>query len=101
METALLAGELLGVWDTRDRSSHWWQPSRHEASQWAVNHIRDANSAYRVEFRLLDAPYAIVWRYTRNEQGRCFNDPVTDEVACDAPVVQLLDELPPAHLLGH
>jgi hypothetical protein len=89
--------EPLAVWDVREQA---WYRIMGEAICWAMAHIDDAVSTYRVEFFLVDAPFAVVWRYKRNEQGRCFTDPATGEIACAEPVVQMLDELPPARLLG-
>jgi hypothetical protein len=100
MTVAGIKAEPLAVWDTRDgKDSLWWQHWR-EASKWAPAHIADANSTYRVEFFLVDAPFAVVWRYKRNENGRCYTDPATGDIASADPVVQMLDELPPDHLLG-
>jgi hypothetical protein len=92
--------EPLATWDTRDHGSPWWGDHPIEISKWAVAHIADANSTYRVEFFLVDAPFAVVCRYTRNDHGHCFTDPETGDIARDEPVVQVLDELPPTHLLG-
>jgi hypothetical protein len=100
-----IKAEPLAVWDVRmyhddmgDRGLYWrnWQ----ETSGWARAHIADVDSTYRVEFHLVDAPFAVVWRYKRNERGWCFTDPATGDVARAEPVVQMLDELPPPHLLG-
>jgi hypothetical protein len=101
IDPAVHAGELLGVWDTRDKHSRWWQPAMPEAVAWAAQHIADADSTYRVEFRLLDGPYAVVWRHKRDAEGRLYADLDTGEIASEGPVIQALGELPPAHLLGH
>jgi hypothetical protein len=101
IDPAVHAGELLGVWDTRDKHSRWWQPAMPEAVAWAAQHIADAENTYRTEFRQLDGPYAVVWRYRLDSGGRRYFDPETGEAASEGPVIQALGELPPAHLLGH
>jgi hypothetical protein len=92
-----IKAEPLGVWDVSHIAK--WQSWMAEANDWAQRHIQDANATYRVEFFLVDAPFAVVWRYERNEHGRRYRDEVTSEPARAEPVVQMLGELPPAHLL--
>lgn len=94
----------LGVWDTTDPDGLWHCGGTldmlHEAVTWAKAHIRRADDTYRVEFYLLDAPFGIVHRHARNADGHIFEDPGTGDVAHEDPVVQMLTDLPPAHLLG-
>lgn len=88
----------LAVWDSsRMDDGLFWQHWQ-ETHVWAGEHISDVDSTYRVEFFLVDAPFAVVWRYKLNPDGRVYLDPETGDTAKAEPVV--LDELPPAHLLG-
>jgi hypothetical protein len=91
--------EPLAVWDTRDHGSPWWDHLI-EGSKWATAHIAEAESTYRVEFYLVDAPFAVLNRHQRDEGGRLRWNPETNYPFCREPVVQMLDELPPAHLMG-
>jgi hypothetical protein len=91
----------LGVWDTREhgfwsREGRWFR----EVVEWAQEHIAEADRTYRAEFYLIDAPFVVLYRYTEDGQGRKIFDPAADGPACDEPVVQPLDELPPQNLLG-
>jgi hypothetical protein len=88
----------LAVWDCEDRGGVWWRDFR-ECCAWAVANIRNADSTFRIDFYLVDAPFAVVYRDSRDEAGKLFTDPATGEIARDEPVVQLLTELPPSHLL--
>jgi hypothetical protein len=90
--------EPLAVWDTRTVDNPWWYCWR-SAVEWARENIPDAIVVYRVEFYLLDAPFAVLHRYAVNADGRKYQDPETDSVALDEPVIVPLGELPPAHLL--
>lgn len=56
-------------------------------------------ATYRIEFYLVDAPFARVYRYALNDGGRLFIQPATGRPALAEPVTVLLDELPPAELL--
>jgi hypothetical protein len=47
---------------------------------------------------LLDAPFAVVYRYALNEDGHKYIDPATGYAAVEPPVVVPLAELPPEHL---
>lgn len=94
----------IGAWDTTDPDGLWHcggdLDTLHEAVTWAKAHIRRADDTYRVEFYLLDAPFGILHRHARDADGQIFVDPETEEVAVEEPVVQMLAELPAAHLLG-
>jgi hypothetical protein len=95
----MLAGiraEPLAVWDVREDGPLFWR-HWHETHIWAMAHLAAASSTYRVEFYLLDAPFAAVWRYALNEDGR---EVPRCDVALAEPGIEMLDELPPAHLLG-
>lgn len=88
----------LGVWDTRE--DRWHRDLAPGASAWAVKHIADANSTYRAEFYLIDGPFAVLYRYVRDETGHVSVTEPDGEPVTAEPVVQALDELPAAHLLG-
>lgn len=60
--------EPLAIWDTRDPGGLYWTRWR-EAGEWAQQHIADAFSTYRAEFYLVDAPFAVLYRYKRNDAG--------------------------------
>jgi hypothetical protein len=91
----------LAVWDANDRSGLFWDHWS-ETHVWAIEHLgRDvANRTYRVEFFLVDAPFAVLHCFSLNADGRKYTDPATGGTARAKPVVQMLDELPPAHLMG-
>lgn len=91
---------LLGVWDTR-LPNYWGVGSAAgvaEASVWAQTHIEGSKHTYRIEFYLLDTPFADLYRYAQRD-GHPYTDPATNEPATEQPVRQILGELPPAHLL--
>ena len=96
-----VAAAPLATWDVRGprggafcRWEHWL-----EAVAWNVGHLPDqGNDTYRLEFYLVDAPFAKAYRYAVNDQGRRYMDPATDEPAVEEPVIVLLSELPPPHL---
>lgn len=91
--------EPLAVWDTRERA--WLDDHDRwvERIEWAKANIPDAGSTYRVEFALLDAPFAIVYRHARNDEGRVIFDVIANGPATDPPVIVPLTELPAARLL--
>jgi hypothetical protein len=92
------------VWDTRDRDSFFWDTERPEfwqAIEWARNHIPRPEATYRVEFYLVDCPFAIVYRFVTDDRGRV----MVDEwelcgCATEEPARVMLTELPPEHLQG-
>ena len=97
--------EPLAVWDTRDIDGLWRCGGDicmlGEATRWANAHIREATRTYRVEFYLLDSPFAVLYRYKVDDDGRKFAlEPGGDALTEEEPVVQMLGELPPAHLLS-
>jgi hypothetical protein len=64
-ETAVGAGPLT-VWDVR--SDPWWDRYR-ERQRWLDEHGLPAWKMYRVEFWLVDAPFALIFCYALNETG--------------------------------
>jgi hypothetical protein len=94
--------EPLAVWDTRDDA--FWDGTGAllracGAITWAGQHIPGRNEAYRIEFYLLDGPYAVVSRYALNADGLKYADPETGGATTEPPVIVPLAELPPARLL--
>jgi hypothetical protein len=87
----------LIVWDANDRS-YFRSPLREEAFAWTVEHCGADEDTRRIEFFLMDAPFARVHRYALDAAGRRYLDPATDEIAEQPPVTVILNELPPAHL---
>jgi hypothetical protein len=88
--------EPLAVWDARCG----YHPLKGAAIAWWIklNLAWDAADVCRVEFYVLDAPFAVVTRHKRNPDGFKFTNPRTSEIT-GAPVIVPLAELPPAHLL--
>jgi hypothetical protein len=89
----------LGVWDTRDR--YWGLGSQGKLQQavtWSTRHVPRARDTYRIEFYLLDVPFAVLHRYAVNAGGHKFTDPATNEPSTEEPVRLTLGELPPEHL---
>lgn len=97
--------EPVAVWDARDPlNSQPDVPRWLESAEWAKAHIPRVNDTYRVEFYLLDTPFAVVHRFAVNAEGlkyaighlaRLDNR----EPATEPPVIVPLAELPPEHLL--
>lgn len=85
----------LAVWDVHDGdwfTNGLWQ----ERSAWLKEFLWRPKT-YRVEFHLIDCPYAVVYSYkTRN--GKCYKE--GDDVAREAPFTVILRELPPDPLLA-
>jgi hypothetical protein len=92
--------EPLAVWDARDPLNCQPDVPRYlESTEWAKAHIERVNDTYRAEFYLVDGPFAVVHRYSADDTGRRLLLAGDGELATEEPVVQMLDELPPAHLL--
>jgi len=90
-----VAAAPLAVWDVNG-GFHKWEHYR-EAYEWAQGHWPGADDTYRVEFYLVDAPFARVFRYLDNADGCCYLDPATGEPAMEEVTV-MLSELLPEHL---
>jgi len=92
-----VAAEPLAAWDVGGGFHKWehWA----EAVAWNKKHLPDrGDDTYRLEFYLVDAPFAKAFRYAVNSQGRWHLDPATGKPAVEEPVTVLLSELPPPHL---
>jgi hypothetical protein len=99
---AKVAADPLAVWDTRGDGALWnsFTDGRFtQATTWAARHIQEPRITFRIEFYLIDAPFAVVYRYIRDEEDRLMHDPATGRPRATEPVIQMLDELPPAHLM--
>lgn len=101
MTVADIKGAPLAVWDVREPG--WRRLAAAGACEWAIEHLGQdaANRTYRIEFRRADgAPCAALYQFAVNEDGRKVHDPAIAGPARAEPVVQMLDELPPDHLMG-
>jgi hypothetical protein len=99
----------LAVWGAKERDGKGWDrwhswPRWREAEGWAIERglAGDGLATYRIEFYLIDAPFARIFRYALDHEGRRFMaDPAAyRKPALAEPVTVVLDELPPAELLG-
>lgn len=99
--------DSLAVWDVDDPA--WWH--RHQAkSDWARAQGIPVDYTYRLEFYLVDAPFARVFAYHLNGDGKKHwthgHDPQTcgpdhDCGACKEPPYDMpLSALPPRELCG-
>ena len=94
--------EPLAVWDA---GPGWVDGLVDERIAWARQHILRVNDTYRVEFYLIDAPFAVVHRFKLDANGRKYAlgeySFISDgEPAREEPVVVPLGGLPPARLLA-
>ena len=89
----------LAIWDANDRTGIFWQHQL-ATSEWAVEHLPNkAVDIHRVEFYLVDTPFAVIHEYANDLAGRRYLDPRTGKAAECEPRTIALDELPPTHLL--
>lgn len=89
--------EPLAVWDCTDSGGTWWTAGHLQRVEWAKANMPRANDTVRLDFYLLDAPFAVAYRTRRNGDGVKWaqdGGPVMDE-----PAIVPLAELPPKHLL--
>lgn len=89
--------EPLAAWDARDG---YTVEKMQQTAWWIKDHLgrQLAAHVYRVEFYLLDGPFAVVSCYKLNADGFRHNGP-DGKIATEPPVIVPLAELPPAHLL--
>ena len=97
MTTPVITGDPIGVWDASD--ADWPRLHAAGASEWARKHLEHVDRTYRIEFYLLDTPYAVIRRFAEDENGNLRLDLDAEAPMRDEPVVQVLTELPPEHLL--
>jgi hypothetical protein len=97
---------LLAAWGAGLRDREGWdrwhsRPRWREAEEWAVDRGLAGNGlwTYRIEFFLVDAPFARVYRLAISEDRHLVIDPVTRQAALADPVDVMLDGLPPPELL--
>jgi hypothetical protein len=88
----------VAIWDARERN---WRRSEHfrERTRWAQSHIPECMSTYRIEFYLIDAPCALVYRYQRDDEGHIIHDEATSSPVKLDPVFLALESLPPARTM--
>jgi len=99
------ATEPVAVWDVRDDA---WRRDREAKTGWLKGHSLPAGQMYRAEFYLLDAPFARIFCYALNDEGRVHlnrhhvpgepHDHSLCEIAREEPRDVLLSELPPPEL---
>lgn len=99
----------IAAWDTR--SSDWPSPAARRKARcaWLSSIGLDTLAVYRIEFFLIDAPFARVFAYRLDEHGYPYwesvHDPLDerhDHAACQpASTIDtlLLDGFPPGELL--
>ena len=93
------AERLIGVWDVRD-AQNVWRRHVNRGIEWAARLFPDvANSTYRAEFYRADPPFAILYCYRLDDQGRRYMDPATGTAAVGEPFKRPLKRLPPLSLL--
>jgi hypothetical protein len=89
----------VAVWDAKDRPENWTDGHTQQMAWWMQTCMTGyARDAYRVEFYMLDAPFAIVHTFRCNGDGQRYADPAADGPAVNEPVTVMLSELPPGHL---
>lgn len=92
----------LAVWDAKaaDWPHRWTEGQIQQMAWWIQQRLTEYSSdIYRIEFYLLDAPFAVVHKYAPQGEGFKYHDPATGQAAIEPPVLVPLCELPPAHLL--
>ena len=96
----------VAAWGATEPDAGWgrWHswPRWQEAEKWAEERglVGTALLTYRIEFYLVDIPFARIYSFARNDNGHLFTDPATGKAALAEPVAVVLDELPPAELMG-
>ncbi len=80
--------EPLFAWDAG--AEDWIKSPYTERCHWLMaNGVYDLFRTYRVEFHLVDAPFAIVFRYVFDDGKRPQHE---------APKIVMLDDLPPVNI---
>lgn len=107
MSTENMGIKPLAVWDVKHES--WFRQNWMGRRDWLRAQELPANQIYRIEFYLLDTPFARLFRYALNQDGRKhWIDAHTpgqphDHEACHVAMLEPLDvplpELPPSELL--
>lgn len=85
----------LAVWNPNDPGNVY---CRHhdEAAAWARENLPRSSDTVLAEFYLIDVPFAVVRRISRDEDGK-IRWPDAG-VVLEPPATVMLAELPPAHL---
>lgn len=90
----------FGIWDARTEEC-WYALKTQQRIAWAKAHIPDADTTYRIEFFLVDAPFAVVYRYAAKDPWTLqYQLSVLRDATTDEPVVVPLAELPPPEILA-
>lgn len=90
--------EPLATWDEAD--PEWRDGGLSARFMWLTQTpIVHVYRTRRIEFYLLDTPFAVIYRYQRDAGGYVTRDRHLDGLAEDEPVIVPLAGLPPAHLL--
>lgn len=92
----------VSVWDVN--AADWFDGRWHDRCAWAQDHFPDAADAvWRAEFYVIDAPFAVLYRWRRaagwKEYKVTYLDPQTRRIAQQPPLTLVLSDLPPAALL--
>jgi hypothetical protein len=87
------AMEPAVVWDAGERA---WLRDRKAKSAWLEERGFPVNQMYRAEFYLIDAPFARIFCYALNDNGRKHG--FCGSIVREEPRDVLLDELPPTEL---
>lgn len=97
----------VAVWDAR--SPGWLCPARGARTQWLNDHEMPVICIYRIEFYLVDTPFARLFRYSLNDEDKPHwtsnhvpGEPHNHDacaVAEEAPLDVILSDLPPDALL--
>jgi hypothetical protein len=90
----------LAVWDAKDRPDWWTDGHTQQMCWWVQTRLTEhAGDIHRIEFYLLDVPFAVVHKFALQDEGLKYLDVATGQAAVEPPVIVPLAELPPAHLL--
>ena len=91
------AVDPLAVYDVREGSYQYEGFAAFR--RWAAAQGMDINETYRIEIHSPSAPFARVFTYDRDKQGRRHLDPVTGDAARRAPFDQPISSMPPVEPL--
>lgn len=90
-------GKPVAVWNPND-PGNVFRRNLEEAAAWARANLPRSEDIMLAEFYLIDAPFAIVHRIGRDEDGK-IRSSETGQIL-EPPATVILDDLPPAHLLS-
>jgi hypothetical protein len=87
----------ITVWDPNDRRNVYCR-HRREAAAWARKNLPRSGDTVLAEFYLIDAPFAVLRRIRRDEDGKIGVARDTGGITLEPPATVMLGELPPVHL---